>query len=603
VLLLELAAQGVRGFAPATGRLALRPGYNVVGVDGPGLRRLLQALWYPASAGDAGLRPAAEAGVPPARAGLTLVGDDAVTWRLLRDLGGGVQLQRFDPERRAFLLASQDAEEIAGTLLGAAGVAAPGRLDALLSLAAADLPSRQAPAGLGGGAPAARRAMPPEEARRRIAALGAELEQARAADKLQYQLDGLQGRFFKLEELLRVGAQLREQLRAAGQAAAAWKADPAIEALGDAAARISAYERALARRDEALARLLAEREGLEARQARAGSAPPWADPWAVAGAAAAAAALASALATGWRALALVAIPASAVPAFRALRWIGDLEERERAVRRRRALDDRERRVHEACERDAVPVRSAMKAAGVESAGELRDALARRDEARAAADDAQQRLAEWEASPEARDAEEEKARLGQQIGEIEQQLSTVAGGYARDPRAVEAEIARLEADLRAPRGPEEAPAPAPAGDPLRALVEGAAGLLGGTPGAALRAAQPRLGQLLPAVSGQRMAGCLVDERGNLLVQAGGKVVPASGLATADRDLCWLSLKVAFLEQALVARKSVALIDDAFAGLPEPARRTFAGLLKQLGRAGQILHATSDPIFREAADHAA
>jgi hypothetical protein len=48
--------------------------------------------------------------------------------------------------------------------------------------------------------------------------------------------------------------------------------------------------------------------------------------------------------------------------------------------------------------------------------------------------------------------------------------------------------------------------------------------------------------------------------------------------------------------------VALADDAFAGLPEAARRIAARLLKQAARPGQLVHATRDPIFREAADHA-
>ena len=47
MLLLEFAAQGVRGVAPAGGRATLRPGYNVVAADGAALRRLLEALFYP----------------------------------------------------------------------------------------------------------------------------------------------------------------------------------------------------------------------------------------------------------------------------------------------------------------------------------------------------------------------------------------------------------------------------------------------------------------------------------------------------------------------------------------------------------------------------
>ena len=44
MLLLEIAAQGVKGVAPAGGRITLRPGYNVVEADGLALRRLIEAL-------------------------------------------------------------------------------------------------------------------------------------------------------------------------------------------------------------------------------------------------------------------------------------------------------------------------------------------------------------------------------------------------------------------------------------------------------------------------------------------------------------------------------------------------------------------------------
>jgi hypothetical protein len=47
--------------------------------------------------------------------------------------------------------------------------------------------------------------------------------------------------------------------------------------------------------------------------------------------------------------------------------------------------------------------------------------------------------------------------------------------------------------------------------------------------------------------------------------------------------------------------VALVEDAFAGLSDGVRRTAGRLLKAQARPGQVLHATSDPAFREAADH--
>jgi len=64
-----------------------------------------------------------------------------------------------------------------------------------------------------------------------------------------------------------------------------------------------------------------------------------------------------------------------------------------------------------------------------------------------------------------------------------------------------------------------------------------------------------------------------------------------------------MKLAFLEKALVETRSIAVVDDVFAGLAEGARRFAARLLKQLAKPGQIVHATTDPAFKEAADHVA
>jgi uncharacterized protein YhaN len=88
-----------------------------------------------------------------------------------------------------------------------------------------------------------------------------------------------------------------------------------------------------------------------------------------------------------------------------------------------------------------------------------------------------------------------------------------------------------------------------------------------------------------------------------VQIGGRPVPAPSLSPADRDMLFVALKLAFMEQALAGGKLVAVADDAFTGFSEGSRRFAARLLKQMARPGQILHATSDPSFREAADHAA
>jgi len=604
VVLLEIAAQGVRGFAPSGGRLALRPGYNVVSVDGSLLRRLLEALWYPESPADSVPRAASGQPGQTARAGLTVVGNDGVTLRVLRDLAGGAQLQRFDGERRAFLPVSQDVAQIAELLRQGTGVPAPARFQALLALAAADLPSKQGAAALGGVAMPVRKALSPDEARRKLAGLKEELSKAEAAEKLQYQLDGLQTRLFKVEELLKAGEQVRERLRVAEEALAGLKgAEQGVAALGDAAQRIGASERSASRRDEALAKIAQEREALAGVEERLPASPFWKERDFLLGLGGAAVAFAVALITDWRATALLAIPSAGYSAFLGLRSVGEAEVVERSRRRARLLVERERKTRELYDRETADVRAAMKALGVDHLADLRDMVARLGQAREAADGERQRLAEWEERPETRDAAAERAKLQEQIGEIEGKLTEEAGGYVRDPRTVEAEIERLEAEAEAPSEPVAVPAPAgPQGDPLKGALERAGAELGGTTGAALRAVQPRLLQLLPAVSAQRFSTLLADERGNLLAQGGGKTLPVATLPPADRDLLFAALKVGFLEHALAAGKAVALVEDAFGGFAEPVRRTLARLLKQLGRAGQIVHATSDAVFREAADHA-
>ena len=96
---------------------------------------------------------------------------------------------------------------------------------------------------------------------------------------------------------------------------------------------------------------------------------------------------------------------------------------------------------------------------------------------------------------------------------------------------------------------------------------------------------------------------VDDRAGVHAVVGGRPTPAMTLPPADRDLVYLALKLALLEQALQGGKAVAIVEDAFGGLSDGARRFAARLLKQIARGGQLLHATTDAAFKEAADHRA
>ncbi len=611
MLLLEIAAQGVRGFAPERGRILFRPGYNVVAGDGAALRRIVAALFHPDRPPDPTLRAdGGAAGV--VRAGLTLVGDDGVTWRVVRDLAGPCQLQRYDPEKRNFTSVLQDAARIA-EVLRAAGVPSPERFDVVLGVAAADFPSRQAPAGLAQAAPVAqarRIAATPVEARRKLDAARAEMEQARDAEKVQGQMDTMQSRLFKLEEMLKSGEQVKERLRAAQAGVAAFAgAEVALASLGDPVVRLAAAIKATVRRDDAMAKVAAERDAQEGSAGGAQS-PLVRHPGFLAGVGVGLAALAVGLLTDLRAVALVTIPATGWSAFEGLRWVGRAEASEQVERRSRWLAERERKASELWERETAEIRVVMATLGVPDLAELDDLLGRAREARGNLADAEAGFATWEARAETKDAESERTAVQAEIGVLEGRLTGGAGGYVRDIHSLELEIERLEREVEAGPfetvavAPEGVPAiAAPRGESLRILMERASADLGLTPGAALRALQPRILQLLPALSGQRLSNFFVDERGNVQVQAGGKLVPGATLGIPERDLCFAVLKVAFLEQGLAAGKSVGVVDDAFAVLHEGSRRALARVLKQLAKGRQIVHGSSDVIFREAADHAA
>lgn len=617
MILLEFAAQGVRGVAPAGGRANLRPGYVVVPFEGAALRRLLEALLYP-SAKDADAIPRAAAGkaAAPVRAGLTLAGDDRVTYRIVRDFSAGAQLHRFDQEKRAFILVSQELPEIAAHLQKAAGVPPAARLGALLAISAADLPSRQggSSGSLPGAEPRERTALSPEQAKKRIAQLRDELEKARVAEKLQYQLDGLQSKLFKLEEALKGGAKVRDGLERAEAARAELEEVARVSSsLGDAGARLAAYERLASRRDEAAGKAAKEREALDGTEAAGPPLPFWRDPrfWGGIGGGVALAAIAAAGASSSSDLRYLSVPAIAaygVAAWFAWSWIGQVEGWDRVARRRKVLDDWERKVGDQFERDGAEVHAAMKALNLTRASELKEQVARLQDADQVVAEWRRRLVDWETSPEARGAQSEKADLEEQIRDIEGRMGAEAGGFVRDVRSVEQELQRAEADAAAPAPAAPEPAaprapPRPPGDPLRTVLEVAAKELGGSPAAAARTVAQKASQHLVALSFQRLGAIQTDDRGNLSVATGGRPVPAGTLSAVDKDLVWLSLKLAFAERALAEGKSVAIVDDAFAGLAEGARRLAARLLKAIARPGQLVHATTDAAFREAADHVA
>jgi hypothetical protein len=286
--------------------------------------------------------------------------------------------------------------------------------------------------------------------------------------------------------------------------------------------------------------------------------------------------------------------------------VGSFDEWERLGRRKRIVDEWEQKSLAGLERECADVRAALQAAGVSGIEDLKDALGRVADADAVVAEWRRRLAEWEAGPEAKAARAERTRLDAEARDLEARMANEAPGFVRESSSIEHEIRRLEAEAAAPSPAAPAPAaaaPRPAGDPLRAALAAAAEELGQSPAGAGRAVQAKASQALSGLSFQRLAGVSVDDRGNVQVTTAGRAAQAARVPPADQDLVWLALKLAFLELGLSGGGKVAVVDDAFAGVSDGARRFAARLLKQMARAGQIVHTTGDPAFREAADHSA
>jgi uncharacterized protein YhaN len=138
-------------------------------------------------------------------------------------------------------------------------------------------------------------------------------------------------------------------------------------------------------------------------------------------------------------------------------------------------------------------------------------------------------------------------------------------------------------------------------PFRALVSAAAKELEwSTP--IVVAVQRQASKVVAALSAGRLQSVALEGGAVAVVGAGGRLRPEA-LAVGDRDLAWLALRIAVVERLLAAGPAAALVDDALAVVPEPGRPAAARILKALARPGQLLHATAERWYRDAADHLA
>ncbi len=633
MLVLELAVQAVRGFAQA-GRFTLKPGYVLVRPKAPGsvpLCGLVSSLCFSDGRGGDSvyLAPGQKAG----KAALSFLGNDLGTYLLTRDLGGAGALHKLNSATRKYEVVTEDATEAAGVLRSSVGLPPKAAFDQIFCFTPSQLPTQRpkskkaAPVASGPSQSKLAMAIPAQAevaaatdvaaAEARLVELERELGLTQEVDKLQFRHDGLGSQLFELEGKLKGGDGLKAALR---EAEAAFAKAPTAESLGlsaDILARAERFQHLAIRRDDALARIESERASAEGvPDGPVYVEPVWRDVRFLGGLAGGAIflSLGVLLEGTLRYAALFEIPAFGFSALLALKYVDDLQASGQASKKGGGLAVREKKVRDEFERESRPVREAMKVAQVESPADLAELLGRKALLGQKVDELKAELEQFAADPEYAQASARHQALKAEQDEVNR-LLLEKGGYLRDLREVEREIARTReaiAKARAAAPAREVAAPAPAAaaegpapveafdDPVPQVLSLGADLLTtdvATLGATLK---ERAGQFLAAFTEGRFAGVELDRAGKAFAQVDGQRVPAGALPGKDLDLLYLSVRMALVER-YCTRFKVPLFVEELLAVVDPYKVGLVGrLLKHLSTVTQVLHVTSNPALDPMAD---
>ncbi|MBL9038391.1 MAG: chromosome segregation protein SMC [Archangium sp.] len=614
MLILELAVQSVRGFSPSA-RIALKPGY--LGLKAPTeisspLAGLFLALCYPDGRGGDGAFLAQ--GAKSGRAGFAMQGNDGLTWRVVRDLGGSGALHTLNPQTSTYEVVTQDSSEIAQVLRSTVGLLPRTTFEQLFTFTPSQMPTKRPKLaktqtikakGNKTGLQSAYEPSPssasvsPEDAKARIAILENELKGAKEAADVQFRMDGVQSEIFKLEEKLRAFDALNDKLEAAR---AEYASAPTPQNLGlpdDIVDRVRRYPDEKKKHNEALRKLADERERALGLDTATSVAPVHTDPRFTGSVGAGLVlVLAGAMLDGnLRYVAMLAIPAFTFAALLALRYIEDLQHVSREGAKSEVFNTREKKLTDDFALANMLVESAMEKVNATTADEFQSAMQRGEELKPALVALEQQHAEYQADPETPYWAERIQSLKNEQDALNQQLLDMSGGYARDAREIEREIAKLNDSL----APAAAPEPSvefssvPTGpaetfdDPCPAMMVLASDLFSTDVPALWAIMHDRAVQYYSALTDRRYHGIELDKDGRATVDAPGRSISVNELPGRDLDLLYTSLRLTLIEKYSAQGKVPVLIEDAFAGLIDvPKQALFGRMLKHLGTLTQVLH---------------
>jgi hypothetical protein len=570
VQLTELLYQRVKDLG-AQGQIALRPGYVAVVSRAASLRGALLAALFP---GPDDLRRLVD-GEGPTRVGLGIVSGDGTPYRLLRELGGSRQLQRFDAAGKKFSTLSEDSLEIDSFLRVECGLPPADHYFSFFILESNELPSLKA-------RPAAGPDAVVDSAK--VQALKQEMEQTR-------RYEGIQDRLFKVQQRLQELGELNRRFRGAQDQLNAIQAELARspwtpEQMRELTARAGRAKEDLKKRDDALSELAYKRQ-----RAIHATPPPaeslWGNAWFVGG---------LLLGIGIDGLAVwlrnppIAF-AGLVPFFAALvallRWIQVDEADKEAATHLKDLKEREQAVHRAYNEEQGLLKNAMKAAHVDSAADLVQLFEEREKVIRSREDSRALVEELRKHPDLARVPIETPLLEEEKRKLEAEVS--AQGFARPMGEIEMDMKHAMGLGGSRRGGALVPEP----EVPQSLVDKAAELLNLSADEVWEAIGQRLSAYLSALTDKRVVSSTTDEKRHwVLSNADGRGGPYHGLPPQLKDLAYAALRLALLERVAAYKRLPVVVDDAFSAL-EPAKRALvAKMLKGIAAQTQIIHRTAE-----------
>jgi hypothetical protein len=617
MLLLELAAQAVKGFSPSV-RVALKAGY--LGLKSPTdipapFGGLVLALAYPDGRGGeaAFLAPGAKAG----RAGLSIQGNDQSLWRLVRDLGGSGGLHKLNPRTNQYDVITQDSSELAQVLRASVGFPARATYEQIFTFLGAHLPSRRTrqPKAAASKTGTQKKLQPsafdafggasngaPEE---RIAQLETELARAREAAEVQFRMDGLQADIYAAESRLKTYAELKDKVQTARHDVANAPSPQSLGLPDDILDRVRRAQTDKKRRDETLARLQSEREGGVDEGAL--SVPPLHRDrrfWGLLVGGLVLLVLGGVLEGNARWLALLSIPATSVAALFALRFVESLQRRSRELAKLEVFTLREKKLQDEFQLSSSIVQTAFDKTETMNADDFAAVLARREQLLPQVAALELELADFESDHEIIELPVKIAELKVELDETNRKLHSMSGGYVREVPEIERELARLRESVAPPQEEFSAVATGPTetfDDPMPALLLLATDLFATDVPTLWGVLRDRAVQYFKALSDQRYHGIELSPDGRATAVAPGRSVPAGELPGRDLDLMYLSVRLTVVEKYSAQAKLPVIIEDSFATVIDAAKQNLLGrMLKHLGSLTQVLHVTGVSQATPAAD---